>query len=250
MKTWVKAVLGAGAVAALGCAGLVGTVASTFSADSEPREGAIADGVHAVVDGFVVSYIVEVTGGVVLIDAGMDPQATAIKAKLAELGDPKVLGLLLTHGHGDHVGGCRAFEGVPVIAHRDEIGLIQGEVAAKGWASRFNPNDGSCRVTQGVTDGGQVSLGRFLFRAHHLPGHTAGTVAWVGRKTLFLGDAASSSVDGEVLGAKWVFNDDSRQADRSLRALGEQLSKRDVSTLAFGHTAPLSSIKPLQRYGR
>lgn len=222
----------------------------TFGGDAPLVPGEVAPGVYQVVDDFSAVFVVNVDGGVVLVDAGVDPEAKAIRERLAAMGDPPVLGVLLTHGHGDHVAGCGQFPDAVVAAGADDQGLVHGDHAAPGVPGLlFGPADGTCRVTRPVRDGEVVSLGGQDFVAYAIVGHTPGTTAWFGRGVLFLGDAASSDTSGRVTGPKWVFSMNPSQATESLAGLHERLAGAQVNKLAFGHTAPLDGMAPLTTFG-
>lgn len=195
------------------------------SDDRPVKAGRIADGVHAVLVGDVLAYVVQVTGGAVLVDAGPDPEAAEIRAQLAALGDPPVVAILLTDGRPDHTAGCAAFPGVPVVVHRDE------------------PDPSPCVPSQRAVHGTRASFGRFAFEGYHLPGHTPGSMGWLGRRVLFLGDAARSTTDGRVEVPRGTA--DPERARASLAALYPILPAREVKRLAFGRTGSLGALEPL-----
>lgn len=239
-------------VAALLVAGIVtGSFLWVFGGDTRPVDGARVGSAIAIVEGgFVATYALDTgDGGVVLVDSGADPEATAIRAWLAGrgLGAEHVRAILVTHGHGDHVGGCGAFPDAEVVARTPEKGLIEGTEGAHGPVTSWSRNDGSCRVDRTVADGESVTFGSLVATAYAVPGHTAGSAAWLVDGVLFLGDAASASKRGEATAPKWVFSDDQQQGLRSLAALGARLEHTQVRWLAFGHTGPLDGLEPLRR---
>ncbi len=99
----------------------------------------VASGVHRYADGLVNWYAVEQDGQVMLVDTGWPRSWPHLEAAVGQLGHSMadVRGVLLTHGHADHLGAAekaRTSGGVPVFAHRDEAARARGE--AKG-ASPF-----------------------------------------------------------------------------------------------------------------
>jgi glyoxylase-like metal-dependent hydrolase (beta-lactamase superfamily II) len=80
-------------------------------------------------------------------------------------------------------------------------------------------------------------------RAYLVPGHTAGSAAYLFRGTLFLGDAASASVRGRFTPARTIYSDSRRRARASLRALWARLPEGQVHQVctAHAHCAPFTA---------
>ncbi len=159
-------------------------------------------------------------GRVVIVDAGQDPDARALAT---EVGGREVLGILLTHAHADTIAGLDAYPDVPVYVGPGEKELLEGKVESKGWMAawlaRSLPRPRLPERIEEVTDGQVVELGSARFRAVHLPGHTAGSVAWVWRDTVFVGDALL--VQPRMMTMMPAFSDDEDQARASLKHLLE-----------------------------
>jgi glyoxylase-like metal-dependent hydrolase (beta-lactamase superfamily II) len=97
----------------------------------------VAPGVHRVADGIVNWYLIGDETGVALVDTGWPRSWPKVQQAVRELGRSlqDVRAVLLTHGHGDHLGAAEKVRqaGVPVWAHRDEVARVQGK--AKGSSS-------------------------------------------------------------------------------------------------------------------
>jgi glyoxylase-like metal-dependent hydrolase (beta-lactamase superfamily II) len=81
----------------------------------------VVPGVHLVTHGHTNCYVVEGEGGVTLVDAAFPRTWAAVRQCLADVGRSasEIRGLVITHGHFDHVGFARQLQssyGVPVWA--------------------------------------------------------------------------------------------------------------------------------------
>ena len=125
-------------------------------------------------------------GECVLVDA--PPAPKAILDRLAEEG-LRLVALLSTHGHLDHVGGVKAVVAgaeaasgapVPVHIHDDDRHMLLDPIGTGGDFGRYLEMEGldltPPELIQGL-DHGQVVRGAGLaFTAVHTPGHTPGSV--------------------------------------------------------------------------
>lgn len=101
----------------------------------------IADRLHRLGERSIVnSYLVEESGEVTIVDAGMAGLYRDIPRELAAMGRTiaDVRALVLTHGHSDHIGFAERFRRDrrrPVLVHELDAALARGEVPnpAKGF---------------------------------------------------------------------------------------------------------------------
>jgi hydroxyacylglutathione hydrolase len=119
-------------------------------------------------------------GEAVLVDA--PPEPGPLLERLAAL-DLRLVALLSTHGHVDHVGGVSTVvraqdHPVPVHIHRDDEHMLLDPAGTSGMLGRYlegldlRPPE----LIEGLDDGTVVSGAGMTFTSIHTPGHTQGSV--------------------------------------------------------------------------
>ncbi len=246
-----------GLVVGLLVATFAGLLAWTFSGRLPMVDGFEVGAARIVKDGFVSVAVIDVGDHeVALVDAGNDGAAAPILAELARrgLGPDAVKTILLTHGHGDHIAGLPRFPKAEVIVLAADADLVQGLVGGRGPLPRFLPvRPTGLRATRTVNDGDTVAIGRLQARVFAVPGHTAGSAAWLVDGVLFLGDSADADSEGRLKGSPWLFSDDADQNRASLAALAARLSagKDEVRAIVFAHSGALTrGLDPLLEFAR
>ena len=121
-------------------------------------------------------------GECVLIDAPPEPGPLLERLALHEL---RLVALLSTHGHIDHIGGVSSVvhaqdHDVPVRIHDDDRHMLLDPMGTSGMLGRYlegldlRPPE----LIEGLDDGQQVSGAGMTFTAVHTPGHTKGSVCF------------------------------------------------------------------------
>ena len=234
-----------------------GIVASAFWGNAPlPATADLPGGARLVKDGMVAAFVLPAGGiSVALVDCGDDPAATRLLAELARRGARRedVKAIFLTHGHRDHVGGCRQFPGAEVMALGADVALAAGDAASRGLLARVMPKDPAktVKVARVLRDGETVQVGTLAVRVFAIPGHTEGSAAYLAGGVLYVGDSATSRKDGTLAGAPAPFSDDVARNHASLRALWRRLAgeRLAVEAVAAAHSAP-QQAGPLEAFAR
>ena len=196
-------------------------------------------------------YVARTDSGVLAIDLGWWGGTRAVGAALRELGvaPAGVTDVFLTHSHRDHVGSWRLVRGAAFHLAAGEVAAFTGgrhRGVIPRWAERLKrtdlPRPGEVRIVAFTRDTAFV-FGPDTLRAYLVPGHTAGSAAYLFRGTLFVGDAASASVWGRFTPARWIYSDSRKRARESVRALWARLPTEQVRTVctAHAHCAPFTA---------
>jgi glyoxylase-like metal-dependent hydrolase (beta-lactamase superfamily II) len=154
-----------------------------------------------------------------IVDTGIaSSPAGGIASALQQMGRriEDVRWILLTHGHIDHIGGAHALweltgRKAKVVIHEADVPFLRSrrthvEEYLAARACYINDPEGEAKITAAcqaaisgemephlvVQHGDQISLGPHVtITVHSVPGHTAGSVAYVveGQRDVFAGDA-------------------------------------------------------------
>ncbi|MCL6559768.1 MAG: MBL fold metallo-hydrolase [Firmicutes bacterium] len=121
-----------------------------------------------------------------VIDPGAEGEL--ILREIASLGF-ELSCILLTHGHYDDIGGVSTLQratGAPVMVHAADVPMLTDAAANLSQMLGFRY---ACGVPQReLRDNDIVEVGEFRLRVQHTPGHTPGSVCYVGPELVFSGD--------------------------------------------------------------
>ncbi|HRP08885.1 MAG TPA: MBL fold metallo-hydrolase [Gemmatimonadales bacterium] len=143
----------------------------------------------------------ETSGDAVVVDPGEEHQR--ILAAIRHRG-ANVKAIWLTHAHIDHIFGVepvRRATGAPVWLHpadRDWYDRLPDQCAHFGFSARPAPSP----PEHALADGDTVSLGPWRFEVRHTPGHSPGSVSFLGHglaisgDVLFLGSVGRTDLPG------------------------------------------------------
>ena len=243
MRPWLKRTLQiTGSMVLLVAACLGAIFYSVVGGNTKITDGATpAPGVRIVKDGFVDFGVVDVgEGHVVLIDAGNDRKGAALLTELTrrKLGPDAVIAIFFTHGHRDHTAGAGLCPNATLYALDADVALVEGREASHGPLTSMMGAQPTRLHAHGLKDGAVTTVGATSIRAIAMPGHTAGSAAYLVGGVLFLGDSAGMKTDGKLAPAPWVFSDDGAKNRASLVALRKMLESERAAVVSIvpGHT--------------
>lgn len=123
----------------------------------------------------------------VVIDPGDEEQKIM---KVVNDNKLKVVAIINTHGHWDHVGANGAIKektGAPLMIHEDDATYLTD--SKLNLASMLiGKGEKSPQADKVLRDGDEIKFGNQLFKVLHTPGHTPGGICLIGDKEVFAGD--------------------------------------------------------------
>ncbi len=192
------------------------------------KAGAPTDRITVGVD----ALLVKLPGHVVLLDTGLGPQAHGVLiASLALAGvQPRdVTDVLITHSHGDHIGGLATADGQPAFPKAvirmsaKEWAYLQSQAGAKALVDAIAPQ------VQTFTPGRPILPGVTPIAIDgHTPGHVGYEIVSGEDRLLDIGDTAHSSIIS-LAQPDWTMGFDSDTA------LGKANRRATLTRLARSH---------------
>ncbi len=210
--------------------------------------GAPTDKVTLSVDGLLV----EMPGGMMLFDTGLGPSVKgALLQSLAQtkVAPDQVTDVMITHSHGDHVGGlvtaagALAFPNATIHMSVPEWAFMQAQPNSQAVAKVIAPKVKTFKpgavVLPGVTS---VPL------AGHTPGHSGYEIVSGSDKLLDIGDTAHSSIVSLVK-PDWAigYDNDKDEGEATRRATLKQLAADHA--LIFAPHFPYPGIGQIEAAG-
>lgn len=144
----------------------------------------------------------ENAGEAIVIDPG--DEVTRIHRRLTSLG-LKLLQILVTHAHIDHVGGAlklKTLTGAPIFLNENDLPLLQMMSVQAAWLGVGTPE--TAPPDESLNDGKHVGLECCPAQVLHTPGHTQGSISLhfaplrmvVAGDTLFAGSIGRTDLPG------------------------------------------------------
>src|SRR5687768_3577560 len=236
--------------------GVAAVLAITFMGRQPIQDGQEFSGIRIVEDGFTAVGVIPINDRqVALVDTGQDASGEIIKRELTRrnLQPEAVSAILVTHGHADHIGALGQFPQAQVMALEAEVPLVEGREGAKGPVPRLFPvRPTGVTVDRVLHDGDLVMLDTLPVRVYAVPGHTAGSAAYLVSGALFIGDSADIASDGRMQGAPWIFSDSQAENRESLVRLEQRLVSdgANVRVIIPSHSGTSSGLAALTAFAR
>jgi glyoxylase-like metal-dependent hydrolase (beta-lactamase superfamily II) len=198
-------------------------------------------------------YLARTDSGIIAIDLGWLGAEATLRRALTRLhatpGDVRFV--FLTHAHRDHIHGWRLLRTARFVLGAREVPFLTGETRYAALGPRLGdgtlayprPAPRELRLIPLGADSAIV-LGADTVWAFALPGHTAGSMAYLFRGVLFAGDAINWRPWTGFRGARAEFSDDAPRSRTSLRDLWRRLDTSRVRTACTAHAkcGPADSV--------
>ena len=168
-------------------------------------------------DSFAANTHLLISGGEALVVDPSVPCERIIDAAESECA--KIIGILLTHGHFDHIfslDSLRERLGISAMIHKDDAEMIT-DGRKNAFYTFFHRDSSYSPVEILFDDGHKISLGNETVEAIHTPGHSKGSVCYLCGDSLITGDTLFS----DSIGRSDLWGGDHSALMRSLDRLSE-----------------------------
>lgn len=189
-------------------------------------------------------YAARTDSGVVMVDLGWVGAGRRLRGQLRSIGaaPADVTDVFVTHSHRDHVAAWRAVRGARFHLFGAEVPYFVGtrrhvdlpSRVARFFAGHSGPRPGEVKIVPFSGDTTFV-IGRDTIRAYPVPGHTAGSAAYLFRGILFVGDAVARKPLRGFGGADPLFSMSTRLNRGSLIGLFARVPMERVEWVCNSH---------------
>jgi glyoxylase-like metal-dependent hydrolase (beta-lactamase superfamily II) len=146
---------------------------------------------------FFTPTVVDTGSGIVLFDTGLNAEGITAALAAAGYAPDDVTTVVITHMHGDHIGGLTAEDGTPTFAN---AAYVTGQAEFDHWAAQNNETfEAKVRPLADrftfIGDEGEVATGITGMAAFgHTPGHMVYRLSSGDRQVLLMADLANHYV--------------------------------------------------------
>lgn len=169
----------------------------------------------------------------IVVDPGGDVEQ--ILSEISKIG-AEIKSIILTHGHGDHIGGVMALKRslpVPVLVHKADLEMVKS--SALNMSSSMAMGEVYFEPDLLLTDGDEITIGDEKLITIHTPGHTLGGICLYGGGNLFTGDTLFKG----SIGRTDLYGGDFETIIRSIK---NKLLRLPDDTIVYPGHGPESSI--------
>jgi hydroxyacylglutathione hydrolase len=189
-------------------------------------------------------YVAKTDSGVIAIDLGWFGAERRLRDALRRLhvSPADVRYVFLTHAHRDHIYAWPMVRGARFVLGARELPYFTGRASYRALiprigdrlASYARPESGALALIPLSADT-SIRLGKDTLFAFAVPGHTAGSTAYLFRGVLFAGDAINWRPWSGFSGARSEFSDNLAESRVSMRALWTRLGSSPVRLACSAH---------------
>ncbi|MGO0062090.1 MBL fold metallo-hydrolase [Brevibacillus fluminis] len=188
------------------------------------------------------AYLVknQATNEAIVFDPGMEPDEL-----LAAFAHEKVVAILLTHAHLDHIGGLNAVRkltGAPVYIHPlEQSWLTDPELNGSARWSNMTAPIRCERAEHELADGQTLELAGFTIQVMHTPGHSPGSCSFVIGQHCFGGDVLFAQSIGrtDLPGGNY---------ETLMESIQDKLLELDDATIVYPGHGPKTTIEMEKMY--
>jgi glyoxylase-like metal-dependent hydrolase (beta-lactamase superfamily II) len=181
-------------------------------------------------------YVLVSAGEAIVVDPGWEAERI-----LAELSGLKVLRIVATHAHFDHVSAVEELRdrtGAEFVMHRADLVLLD---VVEEMARRFGLEVRRPRPDGFVEDRDELRFGDSTFRVLHTPGHSPGSICLHQGLVLLSGDTLFNGSVGrtDFIGGSF------EELERSIR---NKIYTLDENTLVYPGHGPITTVGTEKRF--
>jgi glyoxylase-like metal-dependent hydrolase (beta-lactamase superfamily II) len=139
------------------------------------------------------TYLITKGDKAVVVDPGLD-----FISILDEVNKYKIVAVLITHAHVDHIDGCGMID-APIYVGKDDLNSFYDLTNSLYFMTGIKPSYKDKKLNLiGVSDNEIINIDDFSFKVIHTPGHTMGSCCYLYYDNLFSGDTLFSGSIGRV----------------------------------------------------
>jgi len=186
-------------------------------------------------------YIIwdEQTNNAAVIDPGGDFEELK---EFIENNKLSVSHVILTHGHGDHIGAVaevRDYYKAEVMIHKDDFDMLKNN--KKNYSSQMGYNKIEIEADRKLTDGDVINIGQLSLEVIHTPGHTKGSICIKCKDKLFTGDTLFAGSIGRT-------DLDGGSFEEIMASINNKILQFPDNTEIYPGHGPSTTIKAEKRY--